>query len=68
MTPEQEVVLWSEASMHGPLNHEGYEKFMMSFEKVVGAEQFKRLLGGDAAQVVAEGKKAQKKMEQRYGH
>ena len=68
MTPEQEVVLWSDASMRNPLSHEGYEKFMMAFEKVVGAEQFKRLLGRDAAHVVAEGKKAQKKMERMYGH
>jgi hypothetical protein len=68
MTPEQEVVLWSDASMRNPLSHEGYERFMMAFEKVVGPEQFKRLLGGDAEQVVAEGKKAQKKMGQIYGH
>ncbi len=67
MTPEQEVVMWNEASMHGPLNHESYEKFMTAFEKVVGAEQFKRLLGGnDAAHVVAATKKAEKKMERIY--
>ena len=67
MTPEQEVVMWNEASMHGPLSHESYEKFMTAFEKVVGAEQFKRLHGGnDAAHVVAATKKAEKKMERIY--
>ena len=67
MTPEQEVVMWSEASMRAPLSHEGYEKYMTAFEQVVGKEQFKSLLGGDAAHVVEEAKKAQKKMEKMYG-
>jgi hypothetical protein len=46
MTPEQEVVMWSEASLQAPLNHEGFARYMQVFEQVVGKEQFKAIHGG----------------------
>ncbi len=45
MTPEHEVVMWSEASLRGPLSHESFLKYMEAFEKVVGKEQFEALFG-----------------------
>jgi hypothetical protein len=62
MTPEQEVVMWYEASLRNPLSHEGYEKYMVAFEKVIGKDQFKRLMGADAVSVVKTAKKQEKEL------
>ena len=61
MTPEQEVVMWAERSLQAPLSHEGYEKYMQAFEKVVGKEQFERLFGGGVKEV-KNGIKTEKKI------
>lgn len=62
LTPEQKVVMYSEASFLGPLNHKGFLQFMEAFEQVVGKKQFEALHHGMSPKQLTKAAEKQEKM------
>jgi hypothetical protein len=57
LSAPQKLMVWYEASLHGPLTQEAYEEYMSLFSQVVGPDQYKRLFGESPPKQSADSKR-----------